>query len=320
MLGEYAVLAGAPAMVLAVDRRCRAQIGPSEDASCHLTSRAGEDRETVFSPGGVSGLAVVDGVLRGLSGEGGAWRGRLDSSDLFAGRHKLGLGSSAAALTAWAGAWAAYSGQGVLTSEPGTLETLVGLHKTLQGGAGSGLDVAASLCGGGIEYRLSEGSRPAVSSVGLPNGVGFAGVFVGSSASTPDYLARYDAWRGASPEEAADAMSALAETAEGGIGAARADDTDGFLAAVREYGSRLDALGGSIGAEIVTREHRGVIVQAERYGIAYKVSGAGGGDLGLAFSADTEALEQFKRAVAEHYDVIEFAVDPAGLSVERIGE
>ena len=78
--------------------------------------------------------------------------------------------------------------------------------------------------------------------------------------------------------------------------------------------------GSSIGAEIVTREHRGVIVQAERYGIAYKVSGAGGGDLGLAFSADTEALEQFKRAVAEHYDVIEFAVDPAGLSVERIGE
>jgi len=315
VLGEYAVLEGAPAMVLAVDRYCRAAIGPSEDTRCHLLARTREDSAVSFTPEADSGFALVDAVVRNLP-HAGAWRATLDSRELFTGGIKLGLGSSAAALTAWAGAWAAFTGQGPLVADAGTLRSLVDLHKASQGGAGSGIDVAASLFGGVIRYQLSALSEPGVSTARLPNSVGFAGVFTRSAASTPDFLARYNAWRAAAPEETAAEVAALARIAEGGIGAAAADDVDGFLAAVTDYGRCLEGLGERMGARVVTREHRGVNRIAERFRISYKVSGAGGGDLGLAFSADPGALEQFKKAVAEDYDVIEFSVDRTGLRVE----
>ena len=54
VLGEYAVLAGAPALVLAVDRRCRVDLGPSDDERCQLRIRAPESREVTFSVGATS--------------------------------------------------------------------------------------------------------------------------------------------------------------------------------------------------------------------------------------------------------------------------
>lgn len=317
VLGEYAVLNGAPAMVLAVDRHCRAEIGPSEDDRCHLVSRADADRLTSFPGGGASGFGVVDEVLSALPAA-GVWRGLLDSREFFANGVKLGLGSSAAALTAWAAAWAAFTGRGPLQADSATLQTLIGLHRATQGGAGSGIDVAASLFGGVVRFQLDGGALARAGTVRLPNSVGFAGVFTRSAASTPGYLARYEAWRAEAPGEADALHGVLAGIAEGGIGAALADDADAFLMAVAEYGHELARLGERIGAQIVTPAHRGVLVIAERLGVAYKVSGAGGGDLGLAFSADDEALRTFEQAVEKETecDVIELEIDPGGLSVE----
>ena len=82
------------------------------------------------------------------------------------------------------------------------------------------------------------------------------------------------------------------------------------------YGRALDDLGSHIGAEIVTKEHRDLIRRADRFGIAYKVSGAGGGDLGLAFGLDPEALRAFEAAVSDDYELIELDVDAQGLTVE----
>ena len=82
----------------------------------------------------------------------------------------------------------------------------------------------------------------------------------------------------------------------------------------------MDSLGSRIGAEIVTREHRDVSRIAEDCGVAYKVSGAGGGDLGLAFGGDSSALERFKKIAGEDFDVMEFAIDTMGLRVETTAE
>ena len=60
ILGEYAVLTGAPALVLAVDRYCRAEIAPSEDEFCHLCISAPDPKEISFSPGSVSGVDIID--------------------------------------------------------------------------------------------------------------------------------------------------------------------------------------------------------------------------------------------------------------------
>jgi len=318
VLGEYAVLTGAPALVLAVDRRCRVELGPSEDEHCHLRTCAPEPEETSFGVGAPSGVALVDLVTGAdAAGSPSAWRGSVDSSGFFDGRAKLGIGSSAAALTAWAAAWSVYTGNGHIARDVGGLETLIGLHRTLQGGSGSGLDVAASLFGGVLTYRLGSESGPRVGSVQLPNSVGFTTVFTGFPASTRDLVAAYSDWRTARPAEAAEQLRPLERIAEDGCAAVRENDADEFLTAVATYGRRLEALGECIGAEIVTREHREVAGHAKRSGVVYKVSGAGGGDLGIALSADPEALAVFKEAVRGKYRVVDFHVETAGLSVEE---
>jgi phosphomevalonate kinase len=316
-LGEYAVLDGAPALVLALDRFAEARILASADGACHLETRAPDPVRHVFAAGESSGARLVDLVAATVTPP-LAWRATLDSTPFFAGAAKLGLGSSAAALCAWAGAFAAFAtSQGRAPPELGLVE-LIELHRAFQGGSGSGLDVAASLTGGAITFRLTDAGVPQVGSVRLPNGVGFAGIFAGRPASTPELVAHYRAWRRERPEQAAAMHRRLTRLAEDGCAAARGDDADAFMASLVEYGRALQSLGEAIGAEIVTAEHREIGEHARSLGVAYKVSGAGGGDLGLACAADSGALQAFIRSVASRgFRVIRVSLADHGLKVEH---
>lgn len=312
ILGEYAVLDGAPALVMAVDRRCRAEIRAAGDGPCGLETRMPDAELHRFEPGRPSGVELVDLVTQGRA-DGRAWHAVLDTSELFEGRTKLGLGSSAAALTAWSAVWSAFTGPAGAGPE---LADLIGLHRRLQSG-GSGLDVAASFTGGVVSYRLEAGGRARVGSVRLPNSVGFAGIFAGRSASTPDLVSRYRAWGRERPRQAAEFRRRLGGIAEAGSEAARGNDARGLLDAIAEYGRGLDELGRTMGTDIMTQEHRSIAGAALRSGVAYKVSGAGGGDLGLAFSDRPDALAAFERAVAEQgFIVVGLGVDPDGLRIE----
>ena len=321
VLGEYAVLANAPALVMAVDRRCRAAIRSSDNAVCRLRSMAEEERQVIFRQRTRSGLALVDRVAEAFPASSDAgWRGVLDSSGLCREGRKMGLGSSAAALTAWSGAWLAWTGQGIAEANGDALQSFIEEHKAWQGGAGSGLDVAASLHGGVIRFQLGEGSGPRVERAKLPDGVDFVSVFVRTSASTRKHVAQFRTRAAESPASAAFWMDSLDRLAKTGIDRAAADDSDGFLDTIRDYAGGLQALGEWMGAAIFTPEHLQILKLAERFDLAYKVSGAGGGDLGLAFGTDPEALARFRKAADEHYDTIELAVDPQGLDVEIVGE
>ncbi|HEX7082118.1 MAG TPA: hypothetical protein VF329_14005 [Gammaproteobacteria bacterium] len=313
VLGEYAVLDGAPALVLAVDRHCRAEIGAGRGAVNRLETRFPDALVTETAPGTSTGIRLVDVVRDALGGEREPWAATLDSRAFFVAGRKLGLGSSAAALCCFAAAWAAWIGAPLPS-----LGGLIDLHRRFQGGAGSGLDVAASMKGGAIEFRSGARSLDDVGSVQLPNGVGFAGIFAGRSASTPDLLARYHKWCAERPKEAAARHRSLRGIAEAGCAAARHGESEEFLRAVDLYGQELSALGQAIGADIVTAEHRILGNTARRFGVTYKVSGAGGGDLGLALAADADALDAFERAAAEQgFDVVHLNLDGHGLVVEE---
>ena len=317
-LGEYAVLDGAPAVVLALDRYAEAAIEPSGDGTCRLTMRSAEAVERQFAPGETSGEPLVDLVTAAAPTL--AWSATLDSRAFFAGGSKLGLGSSAAVLTAWAGAFAAFAReQGAAVDAP-RVEELIALHRRLQGGKGSGLDVAASYTGGAIRYRARGPGLPQIGSVRLPNSVGFAGIFAGRSASTPALIAHYRAWRKRRPREAAALVRRLTAQAEAGCAALTGDDAAGWVEAFAAYGQGLQELGEAIGAEIVTAEHRAIAVEAWRHGVAYKVSGAGGGDLGLACAADVERLEAFRLSVSDRgFRVINVSLAEHGLLVAQAG-
>jgi phosphomevalonate kinase len=316
LLGEYAVLDGAPALVTAVARRVRARLEPLAGPECELTTRTSATEVVRFPAGRPSGIGLVDTVMTAAAGpRRPAWRGTLDSSELFHGMQKLGLGSSAAALAAWAGVWWA-------AAEPAAawpaVDRLIELHRQWQGGSGSGLDVAAARVGGVIEYRLDPQRKPEIGSVRLPNSVGFAGIFAGSSASTADFVGRYREWTQAAPGRALELRKELTELARNGCAAARRGDGTGLVRALAAYGECLGRLGGAMGADLVTREHGEIGRLAGRFGVAYKVSGAGGGDLGIAASEDATRLGSFTRAVqAAGFHVVGLEVDEQGLVVEE---
>jgi phosphomevalonate kinase len=315
-LGEYAVLDGAPALVLALDRFAEVRIDASPDAACHLDTHPPQPARRTFAPGEPSGAKLLDLVTEGV--ESPAWRAAVDSTAFFAGADKLGLGSSAAVLCAWAGAFTAFArAKGRQMPEP-TLPALIGQHRTFQGGRGSGLDVAAAFTGGAITFRRGGEGVPQVGSVRLPNSVGFAGIFAGRSASTPEFVAHYRAWQQDRPAQAAAMLRRLTDVAEAGCAAAGGDDAAAFMASLAEYGRGLRALGEAIGAEIVTAEHRQIEEHARKFGVAYKVSGAGGGDLGLACAIDSEALAAFVQSVTNRgFRVIKVSLAAKGLNVEQ---
>jgi phosphomevalonate kinase len=319
LLGEYAVLDGASALVMACKTRCTASLEPIAGPLSELTTRMPGSATRRFAPGTGSGSALVDTVLERLGPGPGAcaWRATIDSSAFFVDGLKLGLGSSAAALVAFAGAWARASGSTDLPD----LSLLIQCHRDFQGGSGSGIDVAAARTGGVLQFRLDEQARALIGSVRLPKSVGFAGIFAGGSASTPSLVGRYRQWADSGSARTATLQRRMFAVAAEGSAALGDGDEAAFVAAIDEYGRCLAALGEEIGADLVTRSHRQIGKLAGEFGLAYKVSGAGGGDVGIACGLDPDALLAFSASASEHgFHAVPMTIDDEGLRVKEQAE
>lgn len=319
LLGEYVVLDGARALVMAVDKRCRAELAPASGERGCLKMRMPKLQVAEFGPGEPTGSSLVDALVdrADLGPPWPVWSATIDSSEFFSDGLKLGLGSSAAALVAFAGASWATAGK---PGQPGLAE-LIRCHREFQGGVGSGIDVAAALLGGVVEFRLSTESQAQISSVQLPKSVGFAGVFAGGSASTPGLVGQYRQWADAGSAQADALRQRLIAAAERGCVAVHEDDGAAFVAAIDEYGRCLQELGHEMGADLVTAEHRQIGKIAGGMGLAYKVSGAGGGDVGIACGLDLDALRSFSdKAAKGGFRAVPLIVDELGLLVEEHAE
>jgi phosphomevalonate kinase len=321
VLGEYAVLTGAEALVAAVDRRCEVTIEAAAGPRSELTILAPDRRACDYAPGAPSGVELVDTVRFGRPAARvePPVRAVLDSRQFFdSAGEKLGMGSSAAVLTAFAGALQAIENKGYMGLE---VDYLIALHRRLQGGRGSGIDVAAAVRGGLTTFRLDVDGRARIGSVRLPNSVGFAGIFAGQSAVTSDFVGRFEDWRRSGPARAAPLLAELCAASSAGCDALRADDADSFLAAVSAYGVLLESLGNALRCDVLTSEHRRIAALAQRFAVTYKTSGAGGGDLGIAMSRDSAALAALRAAVAEEgFLWVDLRIDPNGLMVEELTE
>ena len=319
LLGEYVVLDGADALVIAINRRCRAELAMRRDGQCHLTTHMPDRSTRAFAAGQSSGSPLVDEIRRTpeLAAPDCGWDADIDSAEFFQDGQKLGLGSSAAVLVAFAGATHHAAGNGDLPE----LGDLIDCHRRFQAGRGSGIDVAASLIGGAVEFRLNDRRQAETGSVRLPKSVAFAGVFAGGSASTPGLVGRYRQWADTGSARVAEVQRRLRTIAGEGCAAVRSDDGQGFVAAIAAYGQAPDALGREMGADLVTSEHRQIGGLAQSLGLAYKVSGAGGGDVGIACGLDQSALSEFsRRAQSDGFCVVPLQVDETGLVVEEHAE
>lgn len=314
--GEYAVLAGAPALVMAVDRRAACEIGAGGGAGWHIEALGHpapaesvrvEDLGAGRPPDAASVRHVAWHVLAALDRNGLPAEGRvtLDTRPFQdpAGRGKLGLGSSAALTVAVYAAFARLLGQ------PCRYEAALDVHRRLQGGRGSGIDVAAAWHGGTCRFRRPAADGGEATPWPLPRETHLGFVFAGAPSATGGHLERLEAWlaRGGGAE-----LDALADAA------GRLFAVDDPVTALPDYVERLEALDRAAGLGIYSEAHRRLARLATTAGVVYKPCGAGGGDIGAAFSRDAAAIERFCRLAADR-GFLPLALETASHGVEVTG-
>jgi phosphomevalonate kinase len=324
LLGEYAVLEGAPALVLAVDRRASATlthvghdsweiVSPTLGLEARLQLRDGNATWTGKAPAELEWIATLLARIphaQNLL----PCRVELDSDafylDRAGARTKLGLGSSAALAVALLGALHAHA-----NLAPPTLDEAIEAHRAIQHGHGSGIDVAASLSGGLSCFRL-KGDGVRLAPMQLPGNLHWCCVYSGWPASTGAMLATVAHWREREPTAFAQRTHELATISSRGIDAMTAHDAAAFLSSLHDYADALTRFGEAAGADIASREHREIAAIATDCGCIYKSCGAGGGDVGITFAVEDVRLRAFAGRVAQAgYPVIGLAEDPQGLAV-----
>ncbi|WIG56002.1 MAG: Phosphomevalonate kinase [Rhodanobacteraceae bacterium] len=324
LLGEYAVLEGAPALVMAVDRRARATlanidgdcweiVSPTLGLHARLRLRGHEAAWIGTAPAELEWTATLLARFpqaRALP----PCRIELDS-DAFhlehaGARTKLGLGSSAALAVALLGALHAHA-----NLAPPTLGEAIAAHRAIQHGQGSGIDIAASLKGGLSRFALHDDTARAAPQQ-LPDGLRWCCVYSGRPASTRAMLQTVAAWREREPTAFAQRTRELATISSRGIDAMTANDATAFLSSFHDYAGALARFGEAAGADIASREHRAIAAIAAECGCFYKSCGAGGGDVGVTFAVEDVRLRAFAgRVVQAGFPVIDLEADPKGLEV-----
>lgn len=339
LLGDYAVLEGAPGLAVAVDRRARVRLVPRSDARVtvdsaelrvrHAAARVDAVGRLHWDDAAAERMRLVDAVWNGLAQAGQVPAGgadlELDTAGFFVpgrGRpQKLGLGSSAALSVALAGALGAASATGAvpaaaaLCEDPAWLDRLLALHGGWQGGRGSGIDLAASLHGGLILFRRRGDHAGVETQPWPPAGAHCLFAWSGQSVSTAGYLERLAAWREAQPRAHAACMGELVELAEE-VPAVLAGDAAGFVGLVQRYAQALARLAAASGLAIFTPAQHRLGELAAAAGGASKPCGAGG-DFSLVVAPDAARLDVLQRSIiAAGLRPLALGMEPCGLQYE----
>jgi phosphomevalonate kinase len=344
LLGEYSVLFGEPSVVTTVDRRASVTLSPATSGDFSIVSPGLVDEPSRFT-------VSADGKIRWTDNDGiasqrlalverllAAWERTdlvsaasmqpfdavLDTREFYErtdrGAVKLGIGSSAALTVAFASALASWSGQdAVLDPAISWLGRLLDFHREFQHGRGSGIDLAASVLGGVLEYRLDDERRVAEASpLTLPADLRMLFVWTCRSADTGEFLEKLSSRMVEDGGSSERALRRLGDVARAGVTALREGRTGSFLESVDQFCEAMEALGEVVGLPILSEEHEDLRLLANRCGVHYKPSGAGGGDIGVAFSDNVRALETLALEVKQlGFRAIPFATDPAGFEIHR---
>jgi phosphomevalonate kinase len=321
LVGEYGVLDGGTAVVTAVDRRAVGRFVPGAAPSSPVVAEAVR-------------LARAHLAANGITLDAGAVD--IDTSAMSGAAGKLGLGSSAAAAAVAVGATLLAGGHDPEPEPAVSFAMADRAHRDAQGGLGSGADVAAAVYGGIIAYRRDiDAGPPAMSShrqstlspgrLQVP-----AGIFELSPLPDLEIVvfhagaprATVDAIRAIAALAARDRpcyerhIAAISGAADAFLAAWEGCSAAGVIEAADAAGNALAALGPDADLSIVTPPFARAAALARELGGAAKPSGAGGGDVGVAFLTDGAAAATF-RARAPHIGVEILSIRTAARGLGR---
>lgn len=322
--GEYAVLWGGVARILAVGPRVHALVRPRVDRQVDVVLAEGR-LSGPATPAGVRWekevpeafrfvATTIDLALRLVGTEGPGFSVAFESSPTSDGQ-KLGMGSSARATVL-----AAEATRYGLEAGFDTLKLSLLAHADAQGGKGSGGDVAAAFAGGVVRYRKYDAAKlltaatrgGLVAAMEQSASVDLARMgepvypmlfaFSGKSASTTSLVKQVEQkFDEPSRRRFVERSDGLGDTLETGL--LRRD-----FKAVESASEGLQALLGELS---VTRDEEleRILALARTLGCTGKQSGAGGGDGAVLFAPDSEAQRSLLEALTAR-GIHAFAIQP----------
>ena len=299
LAGEYGVLHGGTAVVAAVDRRVVARFVSGAAPSSPVVAEA---------------LAVVRSHCEATGAALPAGAPEVDSTALSEDGRKLGLGSSAAVAAAAVATLLEVAGVDVEAERWLIFMLADRAHRAAQGGRGSGADVAAAVFGGVLAYTRPEVGAPTVRALISPAAVTSVVVATGAPAATVDHVRAVERLAARDPGAHARRLRDIRQAADAFLAAYETGDAPAVIRAVGAAHEALGALGRDADLAIVTPALDVAAALARELAGAAKPSGAGGGDVGLAFFSDPDAAQRFRtRAVRHDLRILSISTGARGL-------
>jgi len=278
LMGEHAVLFGEPALACALDYWLEVELTPLPNRQVEIDSSLARYRSELDRLAPEPALSFV-----------------LDSG--FA--HTVGLGSSAAVTAAVTAALAAYSGAD--TAPESLFETALKAVHRAQHGRGSGTDLAASIYGGVIHYRVDPRQvKPLTERPELTL------LYSGYKMKTPEVLALVEARAATEPGLYAELYRLMGRTCDSARNAVDGADWPRLGQLMNFYQGLMDALG----VNDATLSEMIWQLRAQPDILGAKISGSGLGDCVLALGKLNEPLPWESIPVSVAATGVEIEYDP----------
>ena len=278
LVGEYAVLDGAPAIVAAVDSGVSCIVSDATERQVIVP----EGKSDVFATAALDAVHAPDKVYR------------FADHNPVQTKEKAGLGGSGAATVAAVVAGTLAAGHAL--DAPAVADIAKRVHHEVQG-SGSGIDIVASAYGGVLRVEAGVVSPgPAVEPVI---------VYSGTSASTGPRVKQYlsQSRRSSFVQMTRDIVNDFASDP---------------VAALGENRALLEAMAQRAGIDYRTPGLDRIIELADDCSGAAKASGAGGGDVAVAlFNDPSDAFDFRLRCAQDGFTVLPVSVAQYGAGVLR---
>jgi len=277
LAGEYAVIDGSEAIMLAVDRYAVATLHTSPQHLSPFLEAAYRVLADEFGESSAQAQA--------------AQRVRVDTHAFREGPDKLGLGSSAAATVAAIGL-----ALGTESFDVNRVHLLArrahGDAQEPKGARGSGADIAASSFGGCLRFSTTPRCAP----ITLPADLHLVFPWCGQSASTTSLVSQVRRLRAHRDADYQALCKAISESAQALASASTASQA---IVAIGRGGQAVADLGSAAGAALWLPVHSQMRDIAEQLGGSVKPTGAGGGDLALGAFSNASDMARFVERLAD---------------------
>jgi len=344
LIGEYAVLEGSSALVMATDRYAVSSIKASHNNSNiirssnlkgHTFSFSVDNNAAVSFSSDVSKIFIDKLKYFILSFE-HAYKTintsnslpplsiNIDTSDFFLEDSgvKLGLGSSAAVTTSIYGGLLSYWKQtsGEKYSRKTLFNNANNIHRLAQDKIGSGIDIAASVCGGVLQYQLADKDKPnsaIMQKIDMPSSLHILPVWTGKQASTTEMVSSINHYYQKERKAYHKFITEMSDLSQQGCLALTKNSISDFLAIIKSYYQILKKFGKKSNVPIISIPHKKIadmVYQSEKS--VYKPSGAGGGDFGIVFSQSENELIYLKNKIEKNgFKIFDIGLSQKGFHV-----